>query len=393
MQRLNCPVQNYAWGKPGDKSIITKLKSNTIDLDLSLPYAELWMGTHPNGPAKLVDGNILLSEYITVHPELLASHENGNVQFLLKVLSVNKALSIQCHPTKEQAVVLREKDPKNYPDNNHKPEMAIALTNFELLCGFRVAKEIVENLSIVPELKERMSNDDLNNIFSDDEETKKNALKNMFMILMEGETTFIKEVIDASIKRINQKSSLSDVEKLFVRLDKEYPGGDVGVLGSLFLNYYTLSPGQSVFLGPNIPHAYLSGECVECMACSDNTIRAGLTPKFKDVKTLRENLTYEMSPPCYFKCDEKRKEEGIIRYSPNVYEFSIDVLTGNIQSLDNIGSSSILIVIKGSAELEDEKNLKLKTGDIIFIPVTQDTTKFKNVSSDFEAYRAYTPKY
>ncbi|CEF68874.1 Mannose-6-phosphate isomerase [Strongyloides ratti] len=393
MKKLNCPVQNYAWGRLGDKSIVSTLKSTTTsNLDLSLPYAELWMGTHKNGPAKLLDDDTYLSDYLKKNPNLLESHENGDIQFLLKVLSVNKALSIQCHPTKEQAEILRMKDPKNYPDNNHKPEMAIALSNFELLCGFRVAKEILENLSIVPELKDKLNKKDIEDLESDNAQINKKALKNLFIMVMEGDNLFNQTIINNSIERIRKKTHPTDVEKLFVRLDKEYPGGDVGVLVSLFLNYYTLSPGQSVFLGPNIPHAYLSGECVECMACSDNTIRAGLTPKFKDVKTLGENLIYEMSPPKYFIRDEKKKDEGIIRYAPDVEEFSIDFLTNKVKILENVKASSILIVIKGSAEIGGKNNLKIRSGDIIFVPASQENTPFSNVSSDFEAYRAYTPK-
>uniref|UniRef100_A0A0N5BXI2 mannose-6-phosphate isomerase n=1 Tax=Strongyloides papillosus TaxID=174720 RepID=A0A0N5BXI2_STREA len=393
MKKLNCPVQNYAWGKLGNSSIVSKLKSATTgELDLSLPYAELWMGTHKNGPAKLLDNDTYLSDYLKENPHFLGLHENGDIQFLLKVLSVNKALSIQCHPTKEQAAILRMKDPKNYPDSNHKPEMAIALTNFELLCGFRVAKEILENLSIVPELKEKLDKKYLDDLENGNTEASKNALKSIFMMVMEGDNSFNKTVIDNAVKKIKEKANPNNVEKLFTRLDNEFPGGDVGVLVSLFLNYYTLSPGQSVFLGPNIPHAYLSGECVECMACSDNTIRAGLTPKFKDVKTLSENLVYEMSPPNYFKCDESKKDEGIVKYAPNVYEFSIDLLTNKIRMLEKVYASSILIVIKGSAEIKETDTLEIKSGDIIFIPASQEATPFLNVSLDFEAYRAYTPK-
>ena len=51
--------------------------------------------------------------------------------------------------------------------------------------------------------------------------------------------------------------------------------------------------GEAMFLGPNLPHAYLSGDCIECMACSDNVVRAGLTPKLIDVPTLCEMLIYQ----------------------------------------------------------------------------------------------------
>jgi mannose-6-phosphate isomerase len=117
----------------------------------------------------------------------------------------------------------------------------------------------------------------------------------------------------------------SDLQKLMVRLDSEYPGGDVGVLAPIFLNYFRLKPGEATFLGPNEPHAYLFGDCIECMACSDNTIRAGLTPKFKDVETLCECLTYRMSGPPYFKPEEIAP--NVVEYAPPVPEFAVQKIS------------------------------------------------------------------
>lgn len=75
-------------------------------------------------------------------------------------------------------------------------------------------------------------------------------------------------------------------------LEKEYPA-DVGVISLFFFNYVNLSPGEALYIGANEPHAYLSGECIECMATSDNVVRAGLTPKYRDVQTLSSMLTYK----------------------------------------------------------------------------------------------------
>lgn len=94
-----------------------------------------------------------------------------------------------------------------------------------------------------------------------------------------------------------------------IRLNEQFPGGDVGVLAPIFMNFIVLKPGEAVYLGANVPHAYLFGDCMECMACSDNTIRAGLTPKFKvfnlfeiilffqDVETLCKYMKWDMGSP------------------------------------------------------------------------------------------------
>jgi mannose-6-phosphate isomerase len=89
-----------------------------------------------------------------------------------------------------------------------------------------------------------------------------------------------------------QTRSFTEKEQLILSLEQKYPG-DVGVLSAFFFNYVKLSPGEALYIGANEPHAYLSGECVECMATSDNVIRAGLTPKYKDVQTLCSMLTYK----------------------------------------------------------------------------------------------------
>lgn len=92
---------------------------------------------------------------------------------------------------------------------------------------------------------------------------------------------------------------LTDKEELVLRLEKEYPG-DVGVIASFLLNYVKLNSGEALYLGANEPHAYIHGECVECMATSDNVVRAGLTPKKLDVPTLCSMLTYkQVMNMCY----------------------------------------------------------------------------------------------
>lgn len=91
---------------------------------------------------------------------------------------------------------------------------------------------------------------------------------------------------------MNQVRKLSSKEELALLLERQYPD-DVGVFASFFLNYIKLVPGEAVYLAANVPHAYISGECIECMATSDNVVRAGLTPKFRDTETLCSMLTYE----------------------------------------------------------------------------------------------------
>jgi mannose-6-phosphate isomerase len=103
------------------------------------------MGTHPSLPSKDFSTGRSLLDLVADNPALLGTDisekYSKKLPFLFKVLSIAKALSIQAHPNKKLAEQLHAKDPKNYPDDNHKPEMAIAITPFEGLCGFRPLPE------------------------------------------------------------------------------------------------------------------------------------------------------------------------------------------------------------------------------------------------------------
>ncbi|KAE9547512.1 hypothetical protein FO519_009274 [Halicephalobus sp. NKZ332] len=303
------------------------------------------MGTHPNGPAQIPSKSTSLKEFLEVNKEALGSHESGDLQFLFKVLSVAKALSVQSHPTKELAKVLHARDPKNYPDDNHKPEMTIALTDFEVL-----------------------------------------FLQEIFTKLMNSKTSEIDLVIKEIVERISKKENRSELENLFLRLEKQYPDADVGVFSPLLLNFLKLKPGESVFLGPNEPHAYLDGDCIECMACSDNTIRAGLTPKFKDVPTLVSTLTYNTSGPTYL--NPKEVVSGVFEYKPPVPEFSVQRILPSATLLNDTKSSGILIVVSGETKIG---SIEAKKGTVVFFEAGSGDVEMESSSSDFLGFRAYTP--
>lgn len=154
---LICKVQNYLWGKKGLKSTVAKLahENSGIEIDANKCYAELWMGTHPGGPSYLKNKNIPLSQHLINNPVELGlkviDEFDINLPFLFKVLSINKALSIQAHPSKSHAEQLFKDFPIIYKDGNHKPELAVAVTEFEALCGFRPQQEIKSYLKCIPE--------------------------------------------------------------------------------------------------------------------------------------------------------------------------------------------------------------------------------------------------
>ncbi|KAL3094453.1 hypothetical protein niasHT_025929 [Heterodera trifolii] len=279
MKRLECAVQHYAWGKSGKDSFVAHLlPAERVDLDMR--YAELWMGTHPNGPSRVMDdgaeASTNLKDFLAQNPQLLGHHEKGELSFLFKILSVDKALSIQSHPTKEQAKVLHAKDPANYPDDNHKPEMAIALTDFELLCGFQTPHGIISNVKAHRELLQLVGEpllDELAQAEHHEPDWGKRALRRMFCQVWTSPAEQIAHVVAQIVDRIGTKSDPAPVDSLVLRLNSQFPGGDIGVLAPFFLNFFTLRPGQATFLGPNEPHAYLSGANTEDVVGISNSLR------------------------------------------------------------------------------------------------------------------------
>ncbi|KAK1074557.1 Mannose-6-phosphate isomerase, partial [Friedmanniomyces endolithicus] len=160
--RLQCGCNSYEWGKVGKSSAAARFASATPSDNFSIqddkPYAELWMGTHPSNPSKDLSTGRTLLDMVQDNQSLMstaiAEKYNQKLPFLFKVLSINKALSIQAHPNKKLAEQVHARDPKNYPDDNHKPEMTIAITPFDGLSGFRPLGEIAHFLQHVPSLRQ-----------------------------------------------------------------------------------------------------------------------------------------------------------------------------------------------------------------------------------------------
>jgi len=244
------------------------------------------MGDHVNGPCFVKEGG----QWLPIHDWLTSTGaQHGSIPFLFKVLSVGKSLSIQSHPNAELARRLHAERPDVYKDSNPKPEIAIALTAFSALLGFRSIQEISEFASSVPELALIMGESVCLELASQ----APGSLKRAYSALMTCDPILIRNSIESLVKR----PTTDETHKLAKSLDLEYPGGDVGVLSVFFLNHVTLSPGEAIFMGPDTPHAYLSGDIIECMTCSDNVIRGGLTPKFKDVPVLLGSLVFAPTVP------------------------------------------------------------------------------------------------
>lgn len=366
------------------------------------------MGTHPSNPSKdLTTGRTLL-DLVQDNQALLApsvaARYHHKLPFLFKVLSVQKALSIQAHPNKKLAEQLHAKDPKNYPDDNHKPEMAIAITPFEGLCGFRPLAEIAHFLDAIPALRQLVGGEAakefIDTVKSEgDEAGNKKALQKAFAALMSSSEADVEAATQTLVE--DAESSGADfagggvestkgsvLAELVTRLHGQF-GPDYGLFVLFFLNFVTLEPGEALFLRADDIHAYVSGDIIECMASSDNVIRAGLTPKFKDVDTLVTNLTYNYAP-----IDEQKMEptdypyvtlnragyssgSSTTLYDPPIDEFSVvrAILRGNgaKATFDPLDGPSIIICTAGKGKISVGPTVQeMKEGYVYFVGATAE---------------------
>lgn len=286
--QLNPILKNYEWGKKlYQNGFITQLiqKNHPSLINDDESYAELWMGIHPSGMSTTIDNGEPLSKWI--------DDKNEKLNFLFKVLSIAKPLSIQVHPDKSVAQLLHQTRPDLYADDNHKPEMAIALCDgFEALIGFRPISEINQSKLFQVMIKRLIqidpNHESMSHLGSIDD------LIQLIHVLLHLDQSLIENIHQSMI--VNAKHLVDDDSLLFHRLCKFYPN-DVGCFFACLMNHITLQKDEAIFIKPGQLHAYICGDIVECMACSDNVIRAGLTPKHKDVDNLLRILTQTQHQP------------------------------------------------------------------------------------------------
>merc|ERR1719444_194724 len=377
-------------------------QSEEFEIQDDKPYAELWIGTHPNGMSNICstgsdedeDGEsfmedgmtpMSLLEHVQSNPKLhMGSETKTDLTFLFKILSIEKVLSIQAHPDKKLAEQLHTSRPHVYKDPNHKPEMAVALTDdFEAMCGFRPVNHIAENLKKYPEFWEVIGQEAAENVLALEHNPNSSAirgvLRNMFRKFNTADDELVQRQLTKLIGRLRLKQlrhdELSRDAKLMLKLADQFPG-DSGMMAPLMLNHVRLTRGQSFYIGANEPHAYISGEIIECMACSDNVVRAGLTPKLKDVDTLVSMLTYRTAVPTITR--GKKMDECTTLYAPPVPDFLIELIEVSpykSYEIDPVKSPSVLLTLNGSAALSqaEVKRIDVAYGSSVFVSANTRT--------------------
>ncbi|MFK8008581.1 MAG: mannose-6-phosphate isomerase, class I [Saprospiraceae bacterium] len=399
-------IQNYAWG--GKEFIPKLMRLQSAD---NQSFAEVWLGAHQRGPAQLdMDGKEMsLKEFLEKNPKALGEKVinkfGKRLPYLFKVLDVQKMLSIQTHPTKEAAEIgfVREEKAgisitafdRNYKDDNHKPEVMVAMTEFWLLHGFKSMEAIEEVLKSVPEFK--MLLEYFQRILQKEVDNK---LFHFYKNLMEMSQTMVDEILqplaerlslDFVIKKISKKNP--DYWAALAFRDNMLEGGhfDRGVFSIYIFNLVCLQKGEGIFQDAGIPHAYLEGVNMELMANSDNVFRGGLTVKHVDVNELLEHMIFEAVIPKILTGTEI--DQGVKVYQTPAPDFELTrVFLNDFETYTSKKTMTpeTLIVMQGEVIVQSgDDEFRLERGGAFFVVSGAEYTLMSDGTS--EIFKAAVP--
>lgn len=397
MDLLDNAVQPYAWGS---RTALAALRGAPVPSPG--PEAELWMGAHPSAPSRVVRAgqSLSLAEVVARAPEAelgaraTAAH-GGELPFLFKVLAAEQPLSLQAHPTAEQARegFAREEAAglgptaprRNYKDPWPKPELLCALTPFDALCGFRPAAEaraVLDALDTpaLDPVRERLA-----------ARSGPEALREAFTFLATLPAPARAPLVEATAAAALRAPGGPFAEAIAwaPRFAALYPG-DPGVVIALLLRFVRLAPGEALYLPAGNMHAYLRGVGVEIMASSDNVLRGGLTPKHVDVPELLRVLHFHDEPIPVVRPRPGWPGEEVYATPARQFELSRIALEGAPLRATVIGPE-ILLCTEGAvaATAQDGERLELQRGQSAFVPAR---TAGYELSGTGVVFRAALPR-
>ncbi|MFS0705618.1 mannose-6-phosphate isomerase, class I [Cellulomonas sp. 179-A 9B4 NHS] len=376
MRVIDPVLQHYAWGST------TAIPEALGAVPDGTPVAEAWYGAHPSAPSVVgADGTVTtLDRLVAEDPQGVLGDDvvarfGARLPYLLKLVAAAAPLSLQVHPTVEQAVagyaaedergVPRDDPRRSYKDRNHKPELVYALSHFEALVGFRAARRTAEILAGV----EHPVAQRLRDVVAADPSA--DGVRAAFTELVAPETRPSPDEVDELARifadRLRDGSPSPRTDRAVATLAQAYPG-DPGAVTAVLLNPVTLRPGEACFVPAGAVHAYLSGSAVEVMANSDNVLRAGLTPKHVDIPELLRTVDCVAAPPIRIAA-ERSFDATEVFYAPvDDFELSVTRLTdGRPARLPGVGPR-IVLCLEGSCRLTGaDGHVELASGRAVFV--------------------------
>jgi len=398
--QLKGSCNNYPWGKKGKNSLAARLCVQTPNTDFKIDndkeYSEMWMGDYPDFPAKVLTTGEELRQVIDANKEQLLGktciEKFGPVlPFLPKILSTQKALPLQIHPDKELSERLHKKDPQKFTDDNHKPEIAVALGPFEVFAGWKPTADIQTLFTTLEPLKKFVP--------SGATQFDNDTLKSICQAILESSDNTIKETQE-QLGKLPKEAYGKDsyILDLLPRLQSQYSIEDPGNLVALFtMEFMALKAGDAIYVPADAPHAYLSGDIVECMARSNNVLNTGFCPRADrdNIELFANALTFGPHSAEEAILSSKKSGRGqlgrTVEYAPPMSEFNM--LRTNLngdekEAIAAIAGPSVFIVTDGSGLMKaNGETYPLKEGYIFFLG--QGTAVEYESEVGLEIYRAY----
>ncbi|MFH8370912.1 mannose-6-phosphate isomerase, class I [Streptomyces sp. NPDC018031] len=380
MDRLANTVRPYAWGST------TAIPRFLGQEPSGEPQAELWMGAHPGAPSRIDRGSgpTALHEVIAADPEgelgtAAARRFGPTLPFMVKLLAAAAPLSLQVHPDLEQARtgfadeeargVPLDAPHRTYKDANHKPEMICALTPFEGFCGFRDPEVTAEAMAALDVDSLKPYVDILH------AHPEADALRELLTAVLTADRDAMAETVEEAARAAERLAALggphAPAYAAYAFTARHFPG-DPGVIAAMLLNHVRLQPGEALYLGAGVPHAYLDGFGVEIMATSDNVLRCGLTPKHVDVPELLRIVRFESAPPAILRPEAEPDGEELYATPIDDFRLSRHVLADGAAPRGlPADTPQILLCTAGTVRLRsagDPAELTLQQGETAFVP-------------------------
>ncbi len=395
MELMRNRIRPYAWGS---RTALAELQGEPFPSPH--PQAELWIGAHPGDSSVLLDddGERPLVDVIAADPVSTLgtrAHEafDSRLPFLLKVLAAAEPLSLQAHPSAEQAergfaleeaaMIPMASPRRNYRDSWPKPELITALTEFHALCGFRQPAVTVRLLGAlqVPQLDHYLV------LLSGQQDA--HGVRALFSSLITIPPVtlgpLLAAVLDACVRNVRDGGDFTAEYRTALELGERYPG-DPGVLASLLLNRITLQPGQALFLPGGNLHAYLSGTGVEIMGNSDNVLRGGLTPKHVDVPELMKVLDFTPGDVQVLHGDPVGPGQWV--YPTPVSQFRLWRLQPDADGIElRHDGPQVLLTVDGKLEVTGAggRHLTLERGRSVWIAADEGPVRISGAGTAFRA--------
>ncbi|WP_435599279.1 mannose-6-phosphate isomerase, class I [Streptomyces anulatus] len=390
MDRMINTVRHYGWGSV---TAIPELAGVEPD---GTPQAELWMGAHPTAPSLVQRRGEPqpLDRVIEEGPERelgepVLRRFGPRLPFLLKLLAAETPLSLQVHPDLARAAAgfKRENERgipldaphRTYRDGNHKPEMIVALGSFEGLCGFRTARDCAGLLSALNLDRMHRYCTTLRSV------PEESALRQVFSAFLTEGPALVNDVTRAVAREAHTAGPYQAAFAGYHSIARAHPA-DPGLLPALMLNHFRLAPGEGLFLGAGVPHAYIRGLGVEVMAGSDNVLRCGLTTKHVDSQELLRVIAFSAAPVRILRPTATGSGEEL--FATPVDDFRLSVVRPGPHreavALDFLAPQILLCTAGTVSVIGPEGEIALPVGSSVYAPAGEPVT----VAGDGTVYRA-----